>query len=187
VHRLKPREALRARAHAQPRVRVCVGVVARAGAVEQLCIRERDIVTELEIGRTSAATRCIVVIVAMTGRGDRERLREAPDAPAEDGLPEVVLRDEERHPPELVHAEPARRISRRLDEVEALPARNDACGGGVSAATRVRAVGARGTHASTRRARVLRCVFSFLSAQNCGARRVSKAPLLSHRERTYKP
>jgi hypothetical protein len=60
--RLSPR----AGAHARPRVRVCVGVVARAGAVEQRCIRER---------------------------GER-------------GF--------ERHPPELLHVEPTRRISRRL-------------------------------------------------------------------------
>jgi hypothetical protein len=32
----------------------------------------------------------MIVIVAITGRGDRARLRETPDAPAEDGLPEVV-------------------------------------------------------------------------------------------------
>jgi hypothetical protein len=36
VHCLKTHDALRARAHAQPRIRVGVGVVVRAGAVEQL-------------------------------------------------------------------------------------------------------------------------------------------------------
>jgi hypothetical protein len=54
VHRLESHEALRAGAHAQPRVRVCVGVGARAGAVEQRCIRERrerGFVAELEVAR----------------------------------------------------------------------------------------------------------------------------------------
>jgi hypothetical protein len=53
VHRLEAHEALRG-AHAQPRVRVCVSVVAGAGAIEQRCIRERrerGFVAELEVAR----------------------------------------------------------------------------------------------------------------------------------------
>jgi hypothetical protein len=60
------RLSTRAGAHSRPRVRVYVGVVARAGAVEQGCIRKS---------------------------GER-------------GF--------ERHPSELVHVEPTRRISQRL-------------------------------------------------------------------------
>jgi hypothetical protein len=96
-HRLESHEALRAGAHAQPRVRVCVSVVARAGAVKQRCIRERrerGFVAELEVARARQDIRvalCVLITFAIAGHGGRARRPGAAlDAPAKDGLLEAL-------------------------------------------------------------------------------------------------
>jgi hypothetical protein len=77
-----------------------------------------------------------------------------------------------------------------FDEVEAVPARDGACGARISVATRVRGAGTRGTHASA----ILLGGESASSGASPGSRArrsdrtaSQQAPVPSHREWTYKP